>query len=228
MHQADQLLRGILDQPGDVRRRLVFADWLEEQGDARNAARADLLRLQCAWERHPEGGQEREALAEKADLLVEEHEGLVGPLVRVTGEHLPLPATGLSLVLFASAAVVPLAADRLDARSVWRGELRQLSYALPTEWEVREREGNVFRGEMEQSFRPIWGINMRGRFSFKGVTLCGRPVAFVTDALEGDVLVPGLYLAGLEGDTLEGTWRVPHARQEGTFDLRRGRNRRPA
>jgi uncharacterized protein (TIGR02996 family) len=49
MSQADTLLRGILDEPRDEARRLILADWLEEQGDPANAARAELLRLQCAW-----------------------------------------------------------------------------------------------------------------------------------------------------------------------------------
>ncbi len=41
---GDALYRAILDEPGDVLRRLVFADWLEEHGQLE---RAEFVRIQC-------------------------------------------------------------------------------------------------------------------------------------------------------------------------------------
>jgi len=41
---GDALYRAILDEPVDVLRRLVFADWLEEQGQLE---RAEFVRIQC-------------------------------------------------------------------------------------------------------------------------------------------------------------------------------------
>jgi uncharacterized protein (TIGR02996 family) len=44
MSDEDAFIRAILDTPGDSAPRLVYADWLEERGDAR----AEYLRLLCA------------------------------------------------------------------------------------------------------------------------------------------------------------------------------------
>jgi uncharacterized protein (TIGR02996 family) len=44
---ADAFLETILQNPDDDTPRLVFADWLEEQGDSRSAARAEFIRVQC-------------------------------------------------------------------------------------------------------------------------------------------------------------------------------------
>jgi uncharacterized protein (TIGR02996 family) len=44
---ADAFLEAILQDPDDDTPRLIFADWLEEQGDAASAARAEFIRVQC-------------------------------------------------------------------------------------------------------------------------------------------------------------------------------------
>jgi uncharacterized protein (TIGR02996 family) len=46
MADEEAFLRAIADAPGDDATRLVYADWLEEHGDAE---RAGALRLECAW-----------------------------------------------------------------------------------------------------------------------------------------------------------------------------------
>ncbi|HWG46153.1 MAG TPA: TIGR02996 domain-containing protein [Gemmataceae bacterium] len=48
MTHADAFLQDILAHPDDDTPRLIFADWLEEQGDAASAARAEFIRVQCA------------------------------------------------------------------------------------------------------------------------------------------------------------------------------------
>ncbi len=50
MADEDGFLRAIADAPGDDTTRRVYADWLEDQGDS---ARADALRLECAWAAEP-------------------------------------------------------------------------------------------------------------------------------------------------------------------------------
>ena len=49
------LLQAVHDRPGDDSVRLVYADWLEEQGDD---ARAEFVRLQldraALWDGHPD------------------------------------------------------------------------------------------------------------------------------------------------------------------------------
>lgn len=48
MTHADAFLHDILAHPDDDAPRLIFADWLEEQGDANSIARAEFIRIQCA------------------------------------------------------------------------------------------------------------------------------------------------------------------------------------
>jgi uncharacterized protein (TIGR02996 family) len=48
MTHADAFLQDILAHPDDDSPRLIFADWLEEQGDAESVARAEFIRVQCA------------------------------------------------------------------------------------------------------------------------------------------------------------------------------------
>jgi uncharacterized protein (TIGR02996 family) len=224
MHEAEQLLRGVLDDPGDAQRRLVLADWLEEQGGSPNAARAELLRLQVQWEKARAKAARRKLEARAGGLV----NALAGPLARLPRTTFPPLGTGLSLVLFACAEVVPPAQDRLDERSVWRGELRQGAHAHPTVWDVRERRGNSFKGDMTQDFSAQFGFRAEGQFWFEGVTVCGRQVVFVTGRREGLAAGPGVYLAKLAGDELAGEWRLSYSDPGGTFRLRRSRNRRRA
>src|SRR5262245_42711851 len=42
--QHDALLRAVLDKPADDSSRLVYADWLEENGESE---RAEFIRVQC-------------------------------------------------------------------------------------------------------------------------------------------------------------------------------------
>jgi uncharacterized protein (TIGR02996 family) len=44
---TDAFLEAILQDPDDDTPRLVFADWLEEQGDSPSAVRAEFIRVQC-------------------------------------------------------------------------------------------------------------------------------------------------------------------------------------
>jgi uncharacterized protein (TIGR02996 family) len=45
-----------VEHPEDDVPRLVYADWLEERGDPARLARAEFIRLQCAWERSRRDG----------------------------------------------------------------------------------------------------------------------------------------------------------------------------
>lgn len=46
-------LQAILEAPADPAPRLVYADWLEEQGDATSLAQAEYLRVECALDAPP-------------------------------------------------------------------------------------------------------------------------------------------------------------------------------
>jgi uncharacterized protein (TIGR02996 family) len=62
----DAFLQAILDAPDDETPRLVYADWLEDNGDE---ARGRLIRAQCAAARLDENDPRRKELErEAADL----------------------------------------------------------------------------------------------------------------------------------------------------------------
>lgn len=45
MDSEDDLLRALLDDPADDTTRMVYADWLDEQGDPESSAKAHFLRV---------------------------------------------------------------------------------------------------------------------------------------------------------------------------------------
>src|SRR5262245_15431683 len=63
-------LAAIQEAPDDDAPRLVYADWLEEQGDA---DRAEFVRLQCALARLDEDDEGRPALEARERALWKKH-----------------------------------------------------------------------------------------------------------------------------------------------------------
>ena len=59
MTHAEAFLQDILAHPDDDAPRLIFADWLEEQGDPNSVGRAEFIRVQCAVSKEhlPERGR---------------------------------------------------------------------------------------------------------------------------------------------------------------------------
>jgi uncharacterized protein (TIGR02996 family) len=76
----DAFLEAILENEDDDAPRLVFADWLEENGQPE---RAEFIRCQCLWARLPRGDARREELRARCRLLLKRHgrrwAGLLGP-----------------------------------------------------------------------------------------------------------------------------------------------------
>jgi uncharacterized protein (TIGR02996 family) len=68
---ADAFLRAILAAPQDDGPRLVYADWLDEQGEADRAA---FIRVQCQLARLEEHGPRRVDLEARERALLERHE----------------------------------------------------------------------------------------------------------------------------------------------------------
>jgi uncharacterized protein (TIGR02996 family) len=78
MGTEEAFWQAILDEPDDDTPRLVYADWLDEQGQA---DRAELIRVQCELERLPADDPRRQALGTQAEKLVCEHgKSWLGPL----------------------------------------------------------------------------------------------------------------------------------------------------
>jgi|SRR5579884_549951 len=72
MTHADAFLRDILAHPDDDAPRLIFADWLEEQGDANSIARAEFIRIQCALAAEHVSERRRAQLGRRADEILDE------------------------------------------------------------------------------------------------------------------------------------------------------------
>jgi uncharacterized protein (TIGR02996 family) len=74
MTHADAFLQDILAHPDDDAPRLIFADWLEEQGDAGSAARAEFIRIQCALAAGQMSQQRRAELQNREHQILNEWE----------------------------------------------------------------------------------------------------------------------------------------------------------
>lgn len=71
----DRLLAAIRETPDDDAPRLVYSDWLEENGrDDADLARAELIRLQCRMARLEEHAPERLDLVGREQELLADHE----------------------------------------------------------------------------------------------------------------------------------------------------------
>jgi uncharacterized protein (TIGR02996 family) len=82
----EAFLQAIRDEPASDVPRLVYADWLEEKGDAEAADRAEFIRVQCRLYELPEGHRGRGALEARARELLRGHwRAWVGPLRELAG-----------------------------------------------------------------------------------------------------------------------------------------------
>jgi uncharacterized protein (TIGR02996 family) len=78
-------LKAILDAPDDDAPRLIYADWLDEEGDS---DRAEFIRLQCVRERMQAADPRRPAcLAREQSLLAEHGPRWAGPLRWVVSSY---------------------------------------------------------------------------------------------------------------------------------------------
>src|SRR5262245_24225920 len=69
MTEREALLRAVCENPDDDLPRLVFADWLDENGDEAARAWAEFIRLQCRAARLPEDSSARQHHESRAALL---------------------------------------------------------------------------------------------------------------------------------------------------------------
>jgi uncharacterized protein (TIGR02996 family) len=77
MTHDEAFLQAIIEAPDDDTPRLVYSDWLEEQG---NNSRAEFIRLQCELARLSEGDPRRPTLeARERELLAAYQKEWVGP-----------------------------------------------------------------------------------------------------------------------------------------------------
>jgi uncharacterized protein (TIGR02996 family) len=79
MPAHDAFLQAVLDAPDDDAPRLIYADWLEEQGDPRG----EFIRIQCALAQMDEADDHRwELEARERQLLWQHSKGWAGPVRR--------------------------------------------------------------------------------------------------------------------------------------------------
>src|SRR3712207_3468959 len=81
MNHEDAFLQAILENPEDDASRLIYADWLEEQGYPARSARGELIRVHDALRDLPADDPRRLQLEERQRELLEGHEAeWVAPL----------------------------------------------------------------------------------------------------------------------------------------------------
>jgi uncharacterized protein (TIGR02996 family) len=73
MTAARAFLEDILRNPDDDTPRLIFADWLEDQGDSESIARSELIRIQCKLAQSGNSIAERAGLQARQDVLLQQH-----------------------------------------------------------------------------------------------------------------------------------------------------------
>jgi uncharacterized protein (TIGR02996 family) len=81
MTEHEALIEAILDEPEDERRRLVYADWLEENGTFADGIRAKLIRLNLQEHRAKPGGPEWDALYAEINKLERRYSWLMVPVL---------------------------------------------------------------------------------------------------------------------------------------------------
>jgi uncharacterized protein (TIGR02996 family) len=145
MTQEEALLQAILAAPDDDAVRLVYADWLEENG---RPQRAELIRLQCELARLPAESPRRQGLQEREQALLKAHaQEWVGPLKlkpeEVTFERGFVERVDTDAKLFFESAgalfkSTPLRALKLMA---WEEGVEQLA-AMPELARLRELDLN--------------------------------------------------------------------------------------
>jgi uncharacterized protein (TIGR02996 family) len=74
MDHERAFLQAIRDEPCDDAHRLIYADWLEEQGGAARTARAAFIRAQCRLAALPADDPSRDTLEDEADDVLAEYE----------------------------------------------------------------------------------------------------------------------------------------------------------
>jgi uncharacterized protein (TIGR02996 family) len=83
MTQNEAFLQAIREAPADDAPRLIYADWLEEHGQA---DRAEFIRIQCRLARMSETASEHSLLTARAESLLRTHwEEWVWPLRKIVG-----------------------------------------------------------------------------------------------------------------------------------------------
>ncbi len=71
--EREAFLTAILASPDDDTPRLVFADWLDENGNEEDRAHAALIRAQCQAETFPKGSRERRKREREANAILERY-----------------------------------------------------------------------------------------------------------------------------------------------------------
>jgi uncharacterized protein (TIGR02996 family) len=113
MTDRDALIAAIAAAPDDDLPRLVFADWLEENGDPAQAA---FIRKQIEFVRHGGGEPRRSRSEEVKAIAVREAAGWVAPLCEAFGQPPPRWPPDPSGNWFARLWKAPAVADALHLR----------------------------------------------------------------------------------------------------------------
>src|SRR6476660_7613688 len=104
--EVKELLRDVKQQPDEDRLRLILADWLEDNGDAADRARAELIRLQVR------GGEGPEDQARLRPLITAHRRAWLGPIATWDAKaqfHRGLARVNLAIGDLAARSLIALA-----------------------------------------------------------------------------------------------------------------------
>jgi uncharacterized protein (TIGR02996 family) len=113
------LLAAVKEAPEDAAPRLILADWLEENGDEHDRARAELLRLHVAPGQAPAAGLAWERQERQNDLLRRHAAHWLGPLPKDAKGWSVLPGGLLGLVMYAGTLLRLQEEEGLAEQEAW-------------------------------------------------------------------------------------------------------------
>jgi uncharacterized protein (TIGR02996 family) len=205
---SEAFLRAIAEEPLEDSHRLVFADWLDEQGQAPRAA---FIRLQCEAEALPRAGNFlRRRLDEQIKALFEKHAAAwvagLPPLGEGGWGHLYLFRRGmLEHVRLPGHVLTRDALAAVDVRGVEQGirTVAELRTLLARPWFGRLASLDLHfpsgdRGVTVSAMRALAASARLGHLGLEGSCLGGRLVTALLEALPG----PGLASLDLTGNNI--------------------------
>jgi uncharacterized protein (TIGR02996 family) len=211
MPQREAFLKAIIDEPDDDTHRLVYADWLDDNGDEADRARAAFIRAQIELERLPDEDLRRKELEKQASDLHDAHvadwfRGFLPPqhhfrrgfvqTIRTTPGLLKQSAEAL----FAREPVTEWNLIRFSEREILAGEIATWP------WLARFRRLDTDDSQMDEE--PLATL-LRSPHLTGLRELRISPYRQGTGAIKAIADNPAL--AGLTRLTLEGLWRNGNA-----------------
>lgn len=197
----DHFRKLICDNPADIGPRLVYADWLEEQGDPRG----EFIRVQCALSGMTDDDQQRATLKQLERELLGKHEReWLRPLEQLLGPNEPRQPV---------AAVTGWLASLLP-REIARVVRGVATSTLPA-WNAKFKRGFIERLEIDND-RLLSAPNIPRHFPlrklsvYSGMTTPRNPMAWMTNDLMKHICELQIRVHPIDESLWRETWNNVH------------------